>query len=110
MIKNLIMTYNTAKNISYIIHRIILTALNIGPGIYFGTQYGGTGYFLWFVTFMTIWIISIFIFKGCIFTQIENIIALKVYQKPFYPEYDITKSIPYEFYQKIRFQWKTRSK
>lgn len=96
------MHFELAKKTSYYLHRALLTFINLGPALYLKPLYEYTTYLEWFAIFLTTWIISIFLFKGCIFTKIENYFAVKFYGKPFYPDYDITKSIPYEFVMKFK--------
>ncbi len=96
------MHFELAKKTSYYLHRVLLVFINLGPALYLKSLYGYAAYFEWVAMFFTTWIISIFLFRGCIFTKIENYFAVKFYGEPFYPDYDITKSIPYEFIMKLK--------
>ena len=50
------MKFESAKQVSYLIHRIILTIINLGPSVYLGTLYGIKAYIVWYLLFMTIWV------------------------------------------------------
>lgn len=53
------------------------------------------------MAFLLIWIISIFVFDGCIFTKIENWYSKRKFGEEFYPNYSKKDSTMYQILQKI---------
>lgn len=54
---------------------------------------------------MILWMISLWVFGGCIFTQIENYIAMKIYKKKFYPDEKLISDLIINHKKKTLQEW-----
>ena len=85
------MRFQTAKKLSYEIHRLILVIIFFCPMIYIDNHYPAFTR-LYIILFFVGWFLSLHMFNGCIFTHTENIISRKLYGRDFYPNYGFNKS------------------
>lgn len=98
------MTFEKAKNISWSLHLTAFITSLLCPVIYFlvipkiPMEERASFALMYFLGFVFVWVISNKIFKGCIFSHVENYFSQKIYRKKFHPNYDITKSVVWKIH------------
>ena len=94
--------------ISFIIHFIVFITLMILFGVLLGELIKPYITLSWIritissISILTMWIISLEIFDGCLFTYLENSIAKRIWGKEFYPGYNKKQTIVYRVFKAIK--------
>ncbi len=98
------------KIISFIIHFLVFITLMILAVIFLGELIRPYIASSWIrivissLSILSLWLMSLLIFDGCLFTYLENIISKKIWGKELYPGYNRKQTIVYKLFKGIKIR------